>query len=260
MVFTTYQSLMLAENLKYLRKKNKLSQQELAETMQIPRTTLGDYERGKTEPNIETLIRFSNFYQTKLDQLLTSNLSLGDFEIISNNDLRVLAISVDQENNGNIELVDTKAEAGYLESFSDPQYIKDLPKIQFPNIPEGTYRGFEIAGESMLPIESGSIVIASYVENLGEIKNNRTYVIVGKNEGLVYKRVVRNEDRRSLILISDNPLYAPYEIGYEDVSEIWQYYAHLSFSDEKRQIDHRVEDRIIDIQKNIEEIKEAIRN
>lgn len=258
MGFTTTK--MLAENLKYLRKNRKLSQQDLADTLEIPRTTLGDYERGKTEPNIETLIRLSSLYKVNLDQLITSDLSLQDYEIIKNKNLRVLAISVDQENNGNIELVDTKAEAGYLESFSDPQYIRDLPKIQFPNIPEGTFRGFEINGESMLPMESGSIVICSYVESLNQIKNDKTYIIVGKSEGLVYKRVLRNNERRSLILISDNPVYAPYEISYEEVSEIWQYYAHLSFSDEKKSIDNRVEERIIDIQKNIEEIKGIMKN
>ncbi|WP_235298561.1 XRE family transcriptional regulator [Portibacter marinus] len=260
MNFTTYQQLMLAENLKYLRKKNKLSQQELADTMNIPRTTLGDYERGKTEPNIETLICFASYYGINLDQLLTSDLSLQDFEIIKNEDFRVLAISVDADNNGNIELVDTKAEAGYLESFSDPQYIKDLPKIQFPNIPDGTYRGFEIEGDSMLPMEPGSIVLASYVENLSQIKDNRTYIIVGRSEGLVYKRVVRNESRRSLILMSDNPIYAPYEISYGEVAEIWQYYAHLSFSDKKQQLDNRVEERIIEIQKNIEQMKDLLQN
>jgi transcriptional regulator with XRE-family HTH domain len=251
---------MLAQNLRYLRKNKKFSQQELSDTLVIPRTTLGDYERGKTEPNIETLIRFSTFFEIDLDRLLTSNLALQNYEIIKNGNFRVLAISVDQKNEGNIELVDTKAEAGYLESFSDPQYIKELPKIQFPNIPEGTYRGFEIAGESMLPMESGSVVIASYVENLAEVRNNRTYIIVGKNEGLVYKRVQRNDERRSLVLSSDNPTYAPYEISFEDVAEIWQYYAHLSFSDEKQQLDNRVEERIIDIQKNIEEIKGIINN
>ncbi len=255
--FTTV--FMLAQNLRFLRKHKKLSQQELSETMRIPRTTLGDYERGKTEPNIETLIKFSSFYKVNLDELLTSDLSMQNYEIIKNKNFRVLAISVDDENRGNIELVDTKAEAGYLESFSDPHYIKDLPKISFPSIPEGTYRGFEIQGESMLPMESGSIVICSYVENLNQVKNDRTYIIASKNDGLVYKRVLRNEKRRSLILISDNPVYAPYEISFEDVAEIWQYYAHLSFSDEKQSLDNRVEDRIIDIQKNLEEIKAMVK-
>lgn len=253
MSFTTI--IMLAENLKYLRKKKKLSQQELADFFKIPRTTLGDYERGKTEPNIETLIRLSDFYKINLDQLLTNNLSLQDYEIIRQRNFRVLAISTDPQNNGNIELVDTKAEAGYLESFQDPHYIKELPKISFPNIPEGTFRGFTINGDSMLPMESGSVVICSYVQEISHIKNNKTYVIVGDKEGLVYKRVLRNDDRRSLILMSDNAVYMPYEIAFDGIAEIWEYYAHLSFSDEKKSLDYKVEDRIVNIEKNIEEIK-----
>ena len=47
---------MLAQNLKYLRKQFNLSQQELSEIFDIPRTTLGDYERGKTEPNVSNLV------------------------------------------------------------------------------------------------------------------------------------------------------------------------------------------------------------
>lgn len=246
---------MLAENLKYLRKRFKYSQNDVAEEFQISRTTLGDYERGKTEPNVDLLVCFANFFNVTLDQLLTKDLSLEDFEIIKNDNLRVLAISVNESNEGNIELVDTKAEAGYLESFADPHYIRDLPKIKFPNIPDGTFRGFEIQGESMLPMEPGSIIVCSYVESLNYVKDNKTYVIIGKSEGLVYKRVLKNDKRRSLILISDNPVYAPYEISYAEVAEIWQYYAHLSFSDDKKLIDNRVEERIIDIQKNIEEIK-----
>ncbi len=249
---------MLADNLKYLRKSRRISQQELADEFEIARTTLGDYERGKTEPSVDNLIRFAQFYDVSLDQLMTKDLSLMDFEIIANDNFKVLAISVDSENNGNIELVDTKAEAGYLESFSDPHYIRDLPKINFPNIPDGTFRGFEIQGESMLPVEPGSIIICSYIESLNQIKDNKTYVIVGRTEGLVYKRVLKNDKRKSLILISDNPTYAPYEIQYEEVAEIWQYYAHLSFNDDKRTIDNRVEERIIDIQKSIEEIKTGL--
>lgn len=251
---------MLHQNLRFLRKSKKLSQQELASQLEIPRTTLGDYERGKTEPNIDTLIRFSSFYKVNLDQLLTADLSLQNYEIIKNRNFRVLAISVNNENEGNIELVDTKAEAGYLESFSDPHFIRELPKISFPNVPQGTYRGFEIRGDSMLPMESGNIVLCSYIETLNQIKNNKTYIIVSKNDGLVYKRVLRNENRKSLILMSDNSVFAPYEISFEDVAEIWQYYAHISFSDEQQASEDRIEERMIDIQKNIEEIKGIIKN
>jgi len=249
---------MITQNIKYLRRKRKLSQQELALQLSVSRTTLGDYERGHTEPNIDTLIRMAGIFEVKLDALLTEDLSLKELEIIRNKDIRVLAISVDQDERSNIELVDTKAEAGYLESFQDPQYISDLPKLYFPNIPQGTYRGFEVNGDSMLPMEPGSILVCEYIERLNYIKNDKTYVIVSKDLGVVYKRVTNVADEQILMLSSDNDVYSPYSIHYDDIAEVWQYYAHLSFSDAKVNLDNILEDRLIDIQKRVKEIQQQI--
>lgn len=249
---------MLPSNLNYLRKAKKLSQQQLADDVGIPRTTLGDYERGKTEPNIEMLINLADYFDVKIDDLIRANLSHRDLEIIKNKDLRVLAITMDHEKRGNIELVDTKAEAGYLESFQDPEYIRDLPKIHFPNIPDGTYRGFEINGDSMLPMESGSIVICRYIEQIKNIKADKTYIIASKNDGLVYKRVKPNTEKKTITLISDNELYTPYNIAFEEVAEIWQYFAHLSFSDSKTTLDYIMEEKITDIQNKVTRIHEKL--
>jgi transcriptional regulator with XRE-family HTH domain len=244
----------LASNLKYLRKKHKLSQGELSSEFQIARTTLGDYERGKTEPNLEMLIRISKKFDLPIHDLILKNLSYNEFEIARNQDLRVLAISIDKENNENIELVSSKAEAGYLDSFNDTEFIRDLPKIYFPNIPQGTFRGFEIRGDSMLPMEPGSIVICSYVEDLNQIKDDHTYVLVTKDSGLVYKRLKHKPSHKKLTLISDNESYLPYEINFTDIAEVWKYYAHLSFSDSKSTIHSILEDKLCDIQKKVNEM------
>jgi len=249
---------MLSDNLQYLRKKNKLSQQELANQLGLPRTTLGDYERGKTEPNIDMLIQLADCFEVSIDALVRDNLQHREFEIIKNKDIRVLAMTVDSDNKGNIELVDTKAEAGYLESFQDPEFISDLPKIYFPKIPNGTYRSFEINGESMLPMESGSIVVSAYVEKLKDVKDNRTYIIISKEEGLVYKRVRNNKKQKTLTLISDNALFLPYEIAYDEIAEVWEYYAHLSFSDLKLSFNEQLESKITDIQKKVTSIEKRV--
>ena len=242
---------MINKNLKYLRTKKKISQQYLADAMGIPRTTLGDYERGKTEPNLEMLVKLADFFDLKVDELIRSNISHLDYEILRNKHMKVLAITVDRNNKENIELVDTKAEAGYLESYSDPEYIKELPKISFPNMPEGSYRGFEIRGDSMLPLEPGSIVICSYVEQLEQIKDDETYIVVSKQDGLVYKRVKVDQKNMQLVLISDNEAYLPYEIEYEEIDEVWRYYAHLSFTDAKTSLNDLIDDKLQDIQRKV---------
>jgi transcriptional regulator with XRE-family HTH domain len=248
---------MLAQNLKYLRKKKKISQQALANALDIPRTTLGDYERGKTEPNIDMLIRIAKKFDVTVDGLVRSNISHQDLEIIRNKDLRVLAISVDTENRQNIELVESKAEAGYLESFQDPEYIKELPKIYFPNIKEGTYRAFEIQGDSMLPMEPGTIVLCSFVEDTRSIKNNKTYVIASQG-GLVYKRVHYHSNSDFLTAISDNITYQPYTIRLEEIAELWQYYAHLSFSDVKQSLEDWTSQTLEEIREDVSIIRRNI--
>jgi transcriptional regulator with XRE-family HTH domain len=249
---------MLAQNIKYLRHKHKLSQQELADKLNVPRSSLSDYERGHTQVSIENLIRLADIFDTSIDSILRTNLSHLDLEIIRNKELRVLAISVDADNKSNIELVETKAEAGYLASFSDPEYIRELPKISFPNIPQGTYRGFEIHGDSMLPIESGSIIICSYTENLKEIKKDKTYIVITKTDGLVYKRVRPDFTHNRLTLISDNETYLPYSIDFNDIEEIWQYYCHLSFSDSKYTFNAMLEEKLHDIQQKLTEVHQVV--
>lgn len=245
---------MIAENLKYLRKRDKLSQQGLADAMSIPRTTLGDYERGKTEPNLAMLVKLSDYFHVEIDALIKQNISHQDYEILRNRNMRILAISVDKDNNENIELVGTRAQAGYLDSFADPEYISDLPKIYFPNIPAGTYRGFEIKGDSMLPIEPGTIIISKYVESLDDIKDDKTYVVVSNQSGLVYKRVKNLPEQQKLTLHSDNEAYPPYDMSYSEVGELWQYYAHVSFNDSKQKVEAQMELKISDIQRKLNEL------
>lgn len=251
---------MLVENLKYLRKQNDMTQFDLADKLSIPRSTLGEYERGNTEPSITLLIKMAGVFGVTIDQLINERLSDQELEILNDKGLKVLAISVDQNQKTNIELVETKAEAGYLQSFSDPQYIKELPKIYFPNIPRGTYRGFEISGDSMLPIESGSIVISRYVEKISEIKDDRTYIVISKSDGVVYKRVRANADDKKLTLISDNDVYLPYHLPFSEVAEVWQYFAHISFSDSRKTFNSMLEEKLTDIQKKVNDMHRNLNN
>lgn len=250
---------MLAKNIKYLRKKNRISQAEMADILGLKRTTLGDYERSTSNPSILTLVQISEYFNVSVDQLLKDKIFNDHYAILNNSSQKVLAISIDPDGKNNIELVKTKAEAGYLSSFNDPEYIRDLPKISLPNIDDGTYRAFEINGDSMLPIISGSIIVCSYIESLDEIKDNNTYIVISKSDGLVYKRIKKDTSLQKLILISDNEHYLPYEIGYDDIAELWKYHAHISFSDEKI-TNEDLRDKLNFMENQLAEIKEKLFN
>lgn len=58
------------EKLKALRLKHKLTQEELGEKLYLSRTSISNYEIGKNEPNIETIIAVSDFFKISIDELL----------------------------------------------------------------------------------------------------------------------------------------------------------------------------------------------
>ncbi|WP_075809520.1 S24 family peptidase [Clostridium perfringens] len=77
----------LALNIKEFRKKNKLSQAELAEKLGVARTTIGYYERAEVEPNIYTLIQLSKLMNRSIDSLLGLNHSTENTNDLNNSDL-----------------------------------------------------------------------------------------------------------------------------------------------------------------------------
>lgn len=221
------------QNVRILRKQKGYTQQQFADMLDIKRATLGAYEEGRARPNLEVQQKLAAMFNLSLDQLITRNLS----KLVANNlfkeavagkdvkgnDLRVLHLTVDNDNRENIELVAVKAAAGYLNGYADPEFIEELPKFQLPMLPQGTYRAFEIQGDSMLPLQPGSIVVGEYVQDWTDIKDGQTYVIVSQQEGVVYKRVFNQvAEKRNLLLRSDNTSYSPYEIPISDVVEVWK--------------------------------------
>jgi len=223
----------ISANLKYLRKKNGLTQQQFADNMEIKRSLIGAYEEDRAEPKYDLLKKIAEYFELTIDEFINEKINDNwkPKPKSQGSNLRVLSISVDKDDNENIELVPVKASAGYLNGFSDPQYIQELPRFQLPipSLKQGTYRAFEINGDSMLPIQSGSIIIGEYLENWNDIKIGDTYVIISKNEGVVYKRAGNKfKEDRELKLISDNKVYDPYAIPAEDILEIWKAKAYFS--------------------------------
>jgi transcriptional regulator with XRE-family HTH domain len=231
----------LSKNLKFLREQNKRQSQEaLANDLGVTRSAISSYEDGRAEPKLLVMNKIAHYFNISLDQLLNVDLSAmgeGNLEnpkeikkYASTQNLRILTITVDKENNENIELVPAKAAAGYTIGYADADYLRDLPKYQLPFLSKGrTYRAFEISGDSMLPLLPGSVVIGEYVDNWNSLKDGAVCVVVSKNEGVVLKKVYnRIAERGTLMLKSNNIAYSPYEIFAEDVLEIWRFSAYVS--------------------------------
>lgn len=58
------------ERLKELREDNDYTQTKVAKDLNIDQRSISFYEKGKFEPNIETLINFSIYFNVSVDYLL----------------------------------------------------------------------------------------------------------------------------------------------------------------------------------------------
>ena len=60
----------IGEKIKDLREEHQLSQYQLALALQLPRYILSNIEQGRTEPNIDHLIKLADYFQCSVDELL----------------------------------------------------------------------------------------------------------------------------------------------------------------------------------------------
>ncbi|KIC90410.1 XRE family transcriptional regulator [Flavihumibacter sp. ZG627] len=206
------------KNLKYLRKLRGWTQEDFATRLKIKRSLLGAYEEERAEPRLEVLELVSDLFKVSLDELFLKDLGETKGSYIAKRRAQKLATEPTV-----IQFVPVKAAAGYLNGFADPEFIDELNTFTLPMLAPGQYRAFEILGDSMLPTPSGSIIVGEKVEDLEAVKTSNTYIVVSRQEGIVYKRLMKNpRSKQKLTLVSDNPVYQPYQVEASDIVEVWQ--------------------------------------
>jgi transcriptional regulator with XRE-family HTH domain len=209
---------MAGKNLKYLRKLRGWTQEEFANKLHIKRSLLGAYEEERAEPRIDVMEVVGDMFKLTLDDLLLKDLADNKGNYLAKRRAQKLAAGTND-----IQFVPVKAAAGYLAGYADPEFIDELNTFTLPMLAPGHYRAFEIFGDSMLPTASGSVIVGEKVEDVEDLKSNNTYIVISRNEGIVYKRVMKNNRAKNkLTLISDNPVYQPYQVNAEDVLELWK--------------------------------------
>jgi len=249
---------LFSDNIRNLREKRAISQEKLAKSLVITRGRYVKYENGTSEPPYEILKKIAHFYYISIDLLLSIDVrKIPSDELVKLEDNRlVLPIIVDAAGESFIEIVPNKAKAGYLTGYADPEFIESLQHILLPFLGSGKYRGFPVEGDSMPPNEDGSIIVGRYIERLGEVLDGKTYILVTKSEGIVYKRLNKNK-KNTLVVESDNRFYPAYEVKASDIIEIWEYVCNIGRSDRKYESAEttNVKDMFLELKREIHDLK-----
>lgn len=264
----------IAQNLKLLRKRTSKSQEEVAKDLGLTRSSYSGYENSVAQPNLESLILFSDYYMVSIDDLVRKDYSKlkepewekidkGVHTDLKGQKLRVLTSVVNSENDELIEMIPLKASAGYAAGYADPDYIKVLPTFHLPFLSKDRkYRSFPIKGDSMPPVVEGSFVVAEFIQNWMSIRSGTPCIVVTKDDGIVFK-VVHNllKSEQALQLCSTNTFYKPYTVHANEILEVWKFVNYISPElPEVRIDDNELSKSLQSLQKEVHDLKSMLKN
>lgn len=183
--------------LKELRKKNKLTQKELAEKLNLDTSSISKYESSASTPSQEVLLKLAKLFNVTTDYLLGNE----DFENKSTK--KGIRIPV----------------LGYVAAGIPVEAIEDI--VDWEEIPEemartGEYFGLVINGNSMEPrICKGDVVI---VRKQPDIESGETAIILVNGDSGTCKKVVKHTN--GISLVSLNPIYEPLFFTNEEIATL----------------------------------------
>lgn len=252
----------LKENMQFMRKKQGITQNELASLLETKRSLIGSYEEGRGVPKLEMIKRMADIFGISIDDLISTDISKeNEKPARQGSGLKVLSVTVTTDNDERISIVPVKAAAGYLNGRSDPEYMGQLPHFSMPVAElsqNQSYRVFQIKGDSMLPVPPGSYLFCNFVESYTDIREGNSYVLITSDEGVVFKRVYLN-NYYELLLKSDNPEYAPYTVKADAILELWQVLGYLTFElpDKGSMHVQKLTSAIVRLEEEIQRLKEG---
>lgn len=223
-----------SENIRLLRDRQNLTQQKIADDLKITRGRYVKYEDGSSEPPMDLLLRLSKYFKVSLDILISVDIRkypLEEMIKISENKILV-PVAVDSKGENKIEIIPAKASMGYLNGYQDPEYIEGLQTLSLPFLRNGKFRAFPAGGDSMPPYKDGTFIVGKFVENISDLKTDKTYIFV-TNEGISYKRFQFNEGN-SVWVQADNSFYEPYKISLSEIFEIWEFACSITTEEYRR--------------------------
>jgi transcriptional regulator with XRE-family HTH domain len=226
---------------KELRKNKGLSQEEFAILSGTSRSIISQIEIGKLKPSLENIasvvrnlkIPYAYFFEDDIGLNVHLNVH-PNVHLIDQKEQLTVNDSLNEAGEsyarrGNVLLVPVKAQAGYLAGYGDPEYIERLEYYNIPGCTHGSYRMFEVEGDSMYPgLRDGDYAIGRAITDCCQVKSGTIYIIVCREEGIVIKRVLNAPKYQgNLILNSDNEnqvLYPPLIVQGPGILECWELY------------------------------------
>lgn len=199
-------------NIRHLRGRNNLTQKALADLLGFGKTTISNYEKGVSEPDLDICIKISKIFGVSLDNLVSNSI---DYDTIPD----VTFTNIGQLHGVSNILVPISANAGASVGYSQEWVNQDPVQLNLPGLPTGSYRTFPINGNSMEPyVLHGDHLVSSRIDDIRDCRLGQPYIVV-TSSGIWCKQILLSFS--GLELHSFNLDVLPFVVAHDEVLEVW---------------------------------------
>ncbi|HDM71002.1 MAG TPA: LexA family transcriptional regulator [Thermotogales bacterium] len=189
------------KRLRLLRERNNMSQRELAEKLGLSTMAISNYELGKREPDVDTIMKLARIFNVSVAYLL------GEVDDPKKQPGEVKLIIHDEKVVKYVPVFSTSISAGngiFPDSFYPLEYVpitrKDVDYV------------FNVEGDSMEPeIKNGGRILVKATTDI-----NEGDMIVCLFHGMIYVKYYHKLDDDKIMLTSENKEYPPMVIDREE--------------------------------------------
>jgi len=193
-----------SNNLKKVRSAKKISQQQLADNLNVTRANISSWENSLSFPSISVLHRLSKYLSISIDNLL--DVDLSDKQIVRSIPMKL--------NGSSNKLIFQQKSNEPQQSYSDVENHLNIPGITY------SARTLEVLGDEMSPVFlSGDYVVGSEVEEVKEIRQ-QSLCIVEWSGGVLVRYVERHE--AGIKLRGTNRGSVSELISWEELRSLWE--------------------------------------
>lgn len=189
------------KNIKYLREREYLSQENIGNIVGKERSVVSLWERNERNPSMDDLIYVSYFFKVSIDDLIKRDLKMENLEQHTRDIEDGSKIPVYQHIPTNISLEDTKDVVDW-EDISN-SWLRENHK----------YFGLKITDDSM----ASDYLIGDTVifQETSDYENGKDYVVLVGSNDAIFKRVIKQPDGILLQSLNSN-----YQTNYYNDSQI----------------------------------------
>lgn len=174
----------IGKNIKKIRTVKKINQADFADLFGLARASVGSYEEGRAEPKIETVIAIANHFGISIDLLLKKELTVNELyrfdifkpelqqSLVAEPHTPLLPPPV-----AGIPLVSVAHVGEYVLHKGAANYSAQLPQLQLPFLPKGSYRAFEVL-DATGKLAQGNVVIGRKLSAKEKREKGQYYIVL----------------------------------------------------------------------------------